>query len=113
MSANNGEEAVALFEEHESEIDLILSDTIMSKLGGKELFETVHRRKPTLKFLFMSGYNLDTVGEGGLPVNDVDFLQKPFSPVVLGRKIPDDLDGSGVDSRQKGEADRRVPCGNF
>jgi len=103
MTANNGEEAVALFEEHESEIDLILSDTIMPKLGGKELFETVHRRKPNLKFVFMSGYNLDTVGEGGLPVNDVDFLQKPFSPVVLGRKIREVLDGSSIDLRSKGQ----------
>jgi len=92
MTANDGEEALQLFEQRESEINLILSDTVMPKLGGKELYEAVQRRNPTLKFVFMSGYNLDTVGEGGLPVEDVDFLQKPFSPVVLGRKIREVLD---------------------
>jgi PAS domain S-box-containing protein len=92
ITANDGEEALRLFDKYEKEIDLVLSDTIMPRLGGKELYEAVHQRKPEVRFVFMSGYNLDTVGEGGLPVNDVDFLQKPFSPVVLGRKIREVLD---------------------
>ena len=95
ITAKNGEEAIRKFEEFESEIDLVLSDTIMPKLGGKEVFEAVRRRNPNLKFVFMSGYNIDAVSETSAGVTEVCFLQKPFSPVLLGRKIREVLDKDG------------------
>src|SRR5581483_5593403 len=87
LTAKNGAEAIQLFEGRADEIDLVLSDTIMPKVGGKELFDVVRRRKPDLRFVFMSGYNVDAVGENAGAIANVDFLQKPFSPVVLGRKV--------------------------
>lgn len=94
VQAINGLEAIRLFEDQEGKIDLVISDIVMPEMGGKQLFEVLRQRDPTLKFILMTGYSTDPIGaqaEGSLkPV----MLHKPFSPLDLFRKIKDVLGNS-------------------
>jgi hypothetical protein len=49
-----------------------------------------------MKVLFMSGYIGDAIVRSGIQEQDVAFLQKPFAPVTLVRKVREFLDGTRV-----------------
>jgi CheY-like chemotaxis protein len=87
IMATNGEEATRLFNENETAIDLVLSDAVMPKMGGQELYEILYTRKPSLKFIFMSGYSVNAMNEKFIINEHLDLLPKPFDPVALLSKI--------------------------
>lgn len=89
-------DAETLFEEIGSRIDLLVSDVVMPDVSGTELAKRLVARNPTMKVLFMSGYIGDAVARSGIQEKDVGFLQKPFTPLVLVRKIREVLDGTRV-----------------
>ena len=66
-------------------IDLLVTDVIMPRVGGRELADRLLVRRPDLKILFVSGYtNESPVPEA--PAEGRAFLQKPFTPTeLLGR----------------------------
>ena len=89
FEARNGEEAVKLFEQHASEVDLLLTDMRMPFMGGAELAKELRSRKAGLKLICISGY------PGSLHTLDTtDFLAKPFSRDEMLRKVRDVLDRS-------------------
>jgi FixJ family two-component response regulator len=61
-------------------------------MGGRELAEQLHGSRPELKVLFTSGHTDDSVMRRGIQLGGVAFLQKPFSPEALGRKVREVLD---------------------
>lgn len=65
---------------------------VMPDMGGKELSEKLRHRYPSLKVLFMSGYTEDSISHDGVLEEGVAFLQKPFTPQILGEKIRELLD---------------------
>ncbi len=75
---NNGEEALSIYKKIGSDISLVISDIIMPKLGGKELYEKLKQIDPDLKFIFTSGYASD----GVFKKYDIDvemiLIKKPF-----------------------------------
>jgi PAS domain S-box-containing protein len=89
--ADNGEEAVAKFEEH-GDISLVLSDVVMPKKNGKEILEDIKKIKPEMKVVFISGYTADIMHSKGILENDVDFIKKPFLKADLLRKVREVLD---------------------
>ena len=87
LEAENPEVAMSLADNHF--FDILLTDLVMPRIGGRELAESLRRLRPTLPVLFMSGYSnelndLDIVGSG-----PVLFLNKPFSPQDLFARIQD------------------------
>jgi len=93
LEACDGEEALSLAAQHPGPIDLLLTDTVMPKLSGREVASRLAARFPDLKVVFMSGYTDDAVVRHGVLEAGVPFLQKPFTPDALACKLRDVLDG--------------------
>ncbi len=83
--------AVRLAGEHPGEINLLIADVIMPGMTGRELAQTLLDRYPVLKHLFMSGYTADIIAHHGVLEEGVNFIQKPFSPAGLARKVREAL----------------------
>ncbi|MDF1663277.1 MAG: PAS domain S-box protein [Planctomycetota bacterium] len=85
--AEDGEKALAVVESLGGDFDLLISDLILPKLNGDELFERIQRKYPNKKVLFMSGYGIDLtdrlLGKHSLE----SFIRKPLSPKQLIKKI--------------------------
>ena len=92
LTAHSGAEALKLVNTNESTIDLMLADVIMPGMSGRELAETLKPKYPELKVLFMSGYTDDSVIRHGVNHEKVAFLQKPFAPFDLLKKVREVLD---------------------
>ncbi len=92
LEANGGAAAIALAENYPDEIHVLVSDVVMPEIGGRQLLDAVRKYRPGIPVLFMSGYTDDAVLiHGVLEVNDA-FIQKPFTPLTLARKIRDVID---------------------
>jgi FixJ family two-component response regulator len=65
----------------------------MPGMNGKELKERLDIVKPGMKTIFMSGYTADVVANRGILDEGVFFLQKPFTPQVLAKKVREVLNG--------------------
>jgi CheY-like chemotaxis protein len=77
-------------------IDLLVSDVIMPGMSGKQLSEQVKLMRPSLKVLFISGYNEEIIDQHGLLEPHVNLLQKPFEMTSLAQKVREVLDSSDV-----------------
>ena len=91
LVTRNGEEAVEIFRQRK-EIVLAVLDVVMPRKGGKEAFEEMHKANPSLKVIFMSGYSADGIHDSFVLIPDMPFLQKPFGPTILARKVREVLD---------------------
>lgn len=80
-------EAIKIATDSSSKIDLLVTDVVMPEIGGRELVEILRNQWPTMKYLFVSGYSPDEVVRHGVSQAQVPFLQKPFSPNTLAKKI--------------------------
>lgn len=81
-----------LVQQHAGDIDLLITDTIMPHMNGMRLKKAIEKLRPTIKTLFMSGYTSDIVSTQGVVIEDVNFLQKPFTKEQLKRKVRAVLD---------------------
>ena len=88
--AANDVEAWAAAARHPDIIHLLLTDVALKGRSGVELAQALREKRPDTKVLFMSGYTADTVLRDG-PAEG-DFLQKPFTPQVLGARVREVLD---------------------
>jgi signal transduction histidine kinase/ligand-binding sensor domain-containing protein len=73
-------------------VDMVLSDIVLSGMSGPELAEKLRKRQNHVRFLFMSGYADDAVIRHGILESEVAFIQKPFTPDALARKVRETLD---------------------
>jgi PAS domain S-box-containing protein len=93
LEAANGEQALRVLQEHAGEtIHLLLTDVVMPKMGGRALAERLRTIRPDLKMLFISGYSENGMAPLTTFEPGVAFLQKPFTPGSLARKVRDVLD---------------------
>jgi CheY-like chemotaxis protein len=93
LEAENGAEALEVLARATGPVDLVLSDIVMPVLNGGELGERLAAERPELRVLFMSGYTDDDIVRRGLLRPGSPFLQKPFMPAELARKVREVLDG--------------------
>ncbi|MDP2209931.1 MAG: PAS domain S-box protein [Bacteroidota bacterium] len=92
ISASDGEEGIAKFNENITKINLIVSDVIMPRKGGKELYDYVKKKLPSIGFLFISGYTADALHKNFILDEKINFLSKPFSPNEIINKVREILD---------------------
>ena len=87
LEADGGPDALRLWEQHATAIDLLLTDVVMPQMSGRELAEQLKTARPDLKVLYMSGYTNDVIARHGVLDSETAFLQKPFTADSLGRKV--------------------------
>ena len=87
LSASSGPEALAIADAHADAIDILVTDVVMAGMTGPEVFEHLRLRRPTLKVLFMSGYNDDEVVRRGIVDARSTFIQKPFALSTIPKKV--------------------------
>ena len=89
LEAADGRTALSLIngEPDRVHVDLLLTDVIMPGMSGRELADQMKARRPQLRVLFMSGYTDDAVVRHGMLEPGLAYLEKPFRPPVLLRKV--------------------------
>jgi two-component system cell cycle sensor histidine kinase/response regulator CckA len=92
LEARHGEEAVELCDKHVGDIHLLVTDVVMPRMSGREVAEKLLPTRPKMKVLYLSGYTDDEVVRHGVLESMTAFLQKPFTPDALARKVRDVLD---------------------
>jgi two-component system cell cycle sensor histidine kinase/response regulator CckA len=85
--AGTGKEALAFCQEFQHPIDLVVTDVVMPDMNGLQVAQHIARLRPEVRILFMSGYTTDVIAHRGVLDTGVEYLQKPFTPESLARKI--------------------------
>ncbi|MBC2695308.1 MAG: response regulator [Desulfobacteraceae bacterium] len=92
LVAENGEDALKVCKEHDGQIDLMITDVVMPKMGGREAVERLQPLYPRMKVIYMSGYTDNAIVRHGVLAPGLNFLEKPFTPKKLACKVRETLD---------------------
>jgi len=92
LLAGDGVEALDVFERHDSNIDLVITDVVMPRLGGRQLYESLRQRGPEIRFLFTSGYTARDMRDTESLDPAWPFLQKPWNVDELLQHVREILD---------------------
>lgn len=92
LAAPTPKKALALAEQHEGLMHLLVTDVVLPEMNGKELKDRIEMLQPNIKVLFMSGYTANVIMHQGILESGVHFLQKPFSINSLAIKVREVLD---------------------
>jgi len=87
LEASDGAEGAARATEHTGRIDLLVTDVVMPRVGGRELAERLRAARPELPILFMSGFSGNAVSGADLTPPGALVLAKPFTREGLGRAV--------------------------
>jgi two-component system cell cycle sensor histidine kinase/response regulator CckA len=93
LVATTGVEALEVFQSHQGEVDLVVSDVVMPEMDGPTLFEKLRAQRPDLKVIFISGYAEDAFRKHLAENEDFMFLQKPFDLKELAAAVKTALQG--------------------
>jgi signal transduction histidine kinase len=92
LAAPDGQEAAEFLREHGDDIDLVVTDLVMPRLGGKQLYEESRNSGAIARFLFTSGYAPGDILERDDPDKEPLFLKKPWSMSDLVLRVREALD---------------------
>ncbi len=92
VEATNGVEGLQRAADHAGPIHLLVTDVIMPSMGGRPMADQLSAERPELKVLFLSGYTDNAITRHGVLAPGIAFLQKPFTPKSLARKVREVLD---------------------
>jgi PAS domain S-box-containing protein len=108
LLARDGEEALEIVREHGSTIDLIISDLVMPRLGGRQLYEALKVEGLCANVMFASGYSQRDIVECAELEQDVPFLHKPWTIVELLRAVRQALGPASRPENSTAAAQRSV-----
>ncbi len=91
IEAINGKDALTKFKQHR-DVDLLIADSVMPKMNGRQVFEQIRDVDPRVRVLFTSGYMKDIVLDKGIRDKEFDFIAKPISIDKLLQKVREILD---------------------
>ncbi|HEV8398844.1 MAG TPA: PAS domain S-box protein [Gemmatimonadales bacterium] len=92
LEARTPADAVAVAQAYSGVIHVLVSDVVMPGESGLQLAHRLLEVRPNLRVLYMSGYSDEAVVRHGLLDPGTTFLQKPFTPAALARKVREVLD---------------------
>jgi two-component system cell cycle sensor histidine kinase/response regulator CckA len=92
LLADTGESALALIRGHGGPIALLLSDVILPDMRGPYLAEVARKVHPEASVLYASGYSTEAIGRAGELPEDVDLIEKPYSPEELLARVREAID---------------------
>jgi two-component system, cell cycle sensor histidine kinase and response regulator CckA len=92
IEATRGREALKLAKAYDGKIDLALVDVVMPEMSGPDLIRQLARQRPQMRVLYISGYTEEAMVHHGIPDSGIAFLQKPFLPDALARKVREVID---------------------
>jgi DNA-binding NtrC family response regulator len=87
FTCNDGQEAVEFFKKNHKDIDLIILDLVMPRLGGADCFIELKKIDPAVRAIVSSGYSRDGEAKQVLDNGALGFLQKPFGLEGLSQAI--------------------------
>jgi len=87
LTAATPNEAIELARTTQESIDLLISDVVLPQMSGRALADRILPSKPGTRLLFMSGYTDDAIVHHGVLDEGTPFIQKPFTPQALARKV--------------------------
>jgi len=87
LDAEDGEDALRVGEAHDGPINLLIADVVMPKMSGKEVADRLQPIYPQMKVIYMSGYTDNSIAHHGILAPGLNFLEKPFTPEGLARKV--------------------------
>ncbi|MBN1626686.1 MAG: response regulator, partial [Deltaproteobacteria bacterium] len=91
VEASDGDDAIKKFKDNNG-ISLVILDSIMPKINGKEACAAIKGIQSEVLTLFMSGYSKEALLTRGMIEPEVEFISKPFAPDELLKKVGDLLD---------------------
>ena len=101
LEAANPEQALSISRAFGEAVDLLLTDVVMPGLSGPKLAEQLLSERPTMSVVYMSGYAATSVEQRLLLDDSAPFIQKPFTPDLLARRVREILDASAAGRRSK------------
>ncbi len=87
LEARSGTEATQLLRRHSGPLDLLLTDVVMPQMSGPEVAVYLASSHPDTAVLYMSGYTDDAIVHHGVLQPGTNYIQKPFTPEALKRKV--------------------------
>jgi two-component system cell cycle sensor histidine kinase/response regulator CckA len=92
LEARHGVEALEISDRHPGPVHLLVTDVVMPLMSARELVEAARASRPEIRVLYMSGYTDDAVVLTGVLAANIPFLQKPFTDLMLARRVREVLD---------------------
>ena len=92
LEARLAGEAMHLSQQYPGRISLLIADVVLPEMGGRDLAERLALTRPEMQVLYVSGYTDDAIVHHGVLEPGIAFLEKPFTPADLARRVRKVLD---------------------
>ncbi|HEY1495157.1 MAG TPA: PAS domain S-box protein [Candidatus Solibacter sp.] len=102
LEVPDGLEALEVERKYSDAIHLAITDIVLPRMNGRELFSRLRATRPDIKVLYISGYPADVIAERGVLEPGVAFLSKPFTADELAAKVREVLGEPTERDRQRG-----------